>query len=248
MSNSLAGILRSIVVAAAASSFSASAANIVSVVEKNGDTDRPSAKYTGLTFDIQNPNGTVLLPNYTVGTFGEDAKAMTDRVHEYNSASATVPLPAYLVGRDYIMIANNNRDNATLQLEITLSQISQVYLLIDNRLGDGDSANPPNFSANMTWVSQQGWFPYSVSGNRANNPALPDEVGIDEGANGTIENYYSVYTKFVAPGTLVLNQADNASRNVYGVVIAAIPEPGIASLGLLGAGLLFARRQHRNRS
>lgn len=82
----------------------------------------------------------------------------------------------------------------------------------------------------MTWVSDQGWFPYSISGNRANNLNMPDEVGIDEGGDGAVENFYSVYTKFVGPGTLVLNQADNGGRNVYGVVISAIPEPGIASL------------------
>lgn len=229
----------------AATAFSAQALpNITSVVETNGDADRPSAKYTGLTFDIQNPNGTVLLPNYTVGTFGEDAKAMVDRVHEYNSASPTVPLPAYLVGKEYVLSANNNRDNATLRLDITVSRISQVYLLIDNRLGDGDGNNPPDFTANMKWVPEQGWFPLSIAGNHSNNPSFPDEVGIDEGGDGSINQFYSVYTKFVGPGTFTLHQADNAGRNMYGVVVAAIPEPGVGMLSLLGGGLLLARRRH----
>lgn len=217
--------------------------NILSATETNGDTDRPSAKVTGMTFDIQNPNGTVLVASHTVGRFGEDAKAMTDRLHDYNSASATVGLPAYLVGQEYIMIANNNRDNATFKLDVAIAQTSLVYLLIDNRLGDGDASNPPNFAANMRWVVDQGWIPFSLNGNRAGNSAFPDEVGIDESADGTINNWSSVYGKLVTPGTLTLGAPDNAGRNMYGVVVAAVPEPGMGALLLLGAGMLLVGRR-----
>ncbi len=221
------------------------APNILSVTERNGDTDRPAATATGMTFDIQNPNGTVLVAGYSVGTFGEDAKAMTDRVHDYNGASATVPLPSYLVGREYVMIANNNRDNATYKLDVDLTFISQVYLLIDNRLGDGDASNPPDFSTYMKWVPEQFWFPVSLNGNHTGNPNFPDDVGLDENADGSVNNWNSVFTKLVPPGTLTLNEFGEAGRNMYGVVISPIPEPGSVTLGLLGAGLLFARRRNR---
>lgn len=219
--------------------------NIQQVVEKNGDADRPSAKYTGLTFDIM--NGTTLVTaGYTVGYFGEDAKAMTDRAHDYNSSSPTVPLPSYLVGQEYIMIANNNRDNVDFSLEVTIAQPSLVYLLVDNRLGDNDNATPPDFSASMKWVQTDLYIPFSANGNHLGNPAFPDDIGVDEGADGTINQWSSVYAKLMPAGTFTLGAPDNGGRNMYGVVVAAIPEPGTGALLLLGAGLLgFARRDRR---
>lgn len=223
------------------------AANITSVVQRGGDTDRPAAAQTGVTFDIQNPTGTLLVPNYTVGTFGEDAKAMTDRVHDYNAASGSVPLPSYLVGKEYIMIANNNRDNAAFALDITISQHSLVYLLIDNRLGDGDNATPPDFSTYMKWVSQDLWLPVNLNGNQVGNPAFPDTIGIDESADGTINQFSSVYLKIFPAGTFTLNEFGEGGRNMYGVVVAGIPEPGPATLLLLGGGALVLARRRSNR-
>ncbi len=219
--------------------------NILSVVERGGDTDRPSAMATGVTFDIQNPTGTVLVPSYTVGTFGENAKAMTDRVHDYNAASGTVPLPSYLVGKEYIMIANNNRDNAAFALDITIAHHSLVYLLIDNRLGDNDNANPPDFNTYMKWVSQDLWVPVSLNGNQVGNPGFPDTVGIDENADGTINQFSSVYLKIFPAGTFTLNEFGEGGRNMYGVVVAGIPEPAPWALMLLGGGALaLLRRRH----
>ena len=243
MKSSLLRLLATAVVSAGTLTSVQAVPNILSATETNGDTDRPSAKVSGMTFDIQNPNGTVLVPSYTVGKFGEDAKAMTDRLHDYNSASATVGLPAYLVGQEYVMIANNNRDNAEFSLSLAISQTSLVYLLIDNRLGDGDAANPPSFAANMKWVVDQGWIPFSLNGNRAGNSAFPDEVGVDESADGTVNNWSSVYGKLVTPGTLTLGAPDNAGRNMYGVVVAAVPEPGMGMLLLLGSGVVLLGRR-----
>ncbi len=219
--------------------------NILAVVEKNGDADREPAKFTGLTFDIKN-GATLVQAGYTVGRFGEDAKAMTDRAHDYGASSATVPLPGYLVGHEYIMIANNNRDNVGFSLDITIAQPSLVYLLIDNRLADGDNATPPDFTSSMTWVQTDLYIPISLNGNHVGNPAFPDDVGIDENADGTINQWSSVYGKLVPAGTFTVGEPNNAGRNMYGVVIAAIPEPGTTGLLLLGAGLLaVAKRRQR---
>jgi hypothetical protein len=233
------------IVAMAGTVLTAQAApNILSVVQRNGDTDRPAAMATGMTFDIAN-GATLLVPAYTVGRFGEDAKAMTDRVHDYGGSSATVGLPAYLVGQEYIMIANNNRENATFALDISIKDPSLVYLLIDNRLGDADAATPPDFTTRMRWVAEQGFVPFSLNGNHVGNPAFPDSVGIDENADGSINNWSSVYGKIVPAGTFTLNEFGEDGRNMYGVVVAAVPEPGMGSLLLLGAGLLAVTRRAR---
>ncbi|MCX8107690.1 MAG: hypothetical protein N3G20_02685, partial [Verrucomicrobiae bacterium] len=202
---------------------------ITAVEEINGDTDRPSAKFTGQTFNIENPFGSVLVSNYTVPTFGENAKAMTDRLHDYNSASTTVPLPPYLVGCEYIMIANNNRNNVPFELRVTVSEPCYVYLLIDNRRGDNASGNPPfssygdpEYWPDMTWVGAQGFTPVKTGLNRAGNPDWPDEVGVDEGADGSVNNWSSVYYKIVEAGTFSLYEF-NQGINMYGVVVKGLP-------------------------
>ncbi|MBX3748358.1 MAG: PEP-CTERM sorting domain-containing protein [Verrucomicrobiae bacterium] len=219
--------------------------NIVSVIERNGDTDRPSAKATGMTFSIENPTGNVLIPDYTVGPFLDGAKSMTDRTHQYTRTSDSVGFPSYLMGHEYIMIANNNRDNANFELEITLANPSIVYLLIDNRLGDGSNANPPTFTERMQWVPNELWIPISVNGNNAGNPAFPDTVGIDESADGSINQWSSVYAKLFPAGTLTLQEYGQDGQNMYGVVVASIPEPGPVTLLLLGGGLYALTRRHR---
>ncbi len=195
---------------------------IESIVTMNGDPaeERPEPKFTTQNYDLQN-GSTIVATNYTVPFFGEDVYAMTDRNHQWNSASATNPLPAYLLGNEYIAIANNYRDNAGLQLDITLRGRAYVYLLIDNRIGDGDSSNPPEFevSGMMPWVATEGWKPVTNGLNRAANSAWPDEVGYDEGADGSINTYASVYAKIQEAG--VFSTYDqNEGRNIYGLVVA----------------------------
>jgi len=143
------------------------------------------------------------------------------------------------------MIGNNNRENATFALDITIKDPSLVYLLIDNRLTAGDAATPPDFSTRMRWVAEQGFVPFSLNGNHLGNPAFPDDVGIDESADGSINNWASVFGKVVPAGTFTLNEFGEDGRNMYGVVIAAVPEPGMGSLLLLGAGLLAVTRRAR---
>lgn len=221
---------------------------ITGVVQSGGDADRPSARFTGEVFDISNPG--VLVAGYTVPTFGEDAKVFTDRVHEWNSASATVALPSYLVGGSYIMSANNNRDNALFRLDVTVSVPSFIYLLIDNRINDSNAANPPNIgpgTGKMEWVSvANGWSKVSTGLNRTGDLALPDEVGVDENANVSIENWSSVFVKQVGVGTEQLLELNEAGRNMYGVVVTPTPEPGTWTLLGLGAGLIvFASWRRR---
>jgi hypothetical protein len=208
------------------------AALIVNVVETGGDneaTDTVPAKWTGVSFVggvVNEPvPGLAAGASYTVGTFGNHAPCFVDRNHRYTNASDTLPIPTYLNGKEYIMSGNDNRDNGTYTLDVTVSAPVRVYMLIDNRLGDGTNtlnSDPPLFSpTKMQWILDQGWTAVKNGANRAANPDYPDEVAIDEGADGTVNQWYSIYSKDFPAGTFTLRQADNAGQNMYGAVVEA---------------------------
>ena len=236
---------------------------ITNVVETGGDneaTDTIPAKWTGSTFPVSVANepipGAVIGNNYTVGLFGNGAPAFVDRNHRYSNHSvdpAAVPpgftVPSYLVGGEYIMTGNDNRDNNPAhRLDVTVSRPVTAYMLIDNRLGDPNSPNadPPSFGpTKMQWIIDQGWLPSATGSNRTGNISVPDEVALDEGADNTINNWYSVYRKNFPVGTFSLFQPDNAGQNMYGVVVRVIPEPGTVLLSLLAfcSALAVIRRR-----
>src|SRR5262245_4803662 len=182
---------------------------ITSVVETGGDneaTDTITAKWTGTTFPVSIANepvpGLVVGNTYTVGKFAPLAPALVDRNHRYYPPSATVGVPAYLLNGEYIMSGNDNRDNATYTLDVTVSRNVRVYMLIDNRLGDTSGETPPTFDAtHMQWILDQGWTAVQTGNNHLNNPATPDEVGFDEGADNTLNQWFAVYTKDFPAGT-----------------------------------------------
>ena len=235
-------------------SMSVEANLIGDVVETGGDnepTDTITAKWTGQGWAVTVANepvpGLLVGDSYTAGLFGSGAPSFVDRAHRYLDDTANnLPVPAYLVGGEYIMAGNDNRDNASYRLDVTLSQGAVVYMLIDNRLSDGDNLTPPTFGpTSMQWILDQGWAATANGLNRFANPLVPDEVAFDEGADNTINQWYSVYQKGFGPGSLSLFQADNSGRNMYGVVVM-IPEPSaLALLGLGGLGLAAALRRRR---
>jgi hypothetical protein len=208
---------------------------ITNVVETGGDneaTDTITAKWTGTTFPVSVAGepvpGLAIGENYTVGTFGHFAPAFVDRNHRYSDdITIGAAVPSYLVGGDYIMSGNDNRDNATYKIDVTINSVANVYMLIDNRLGGAGNGTPPTFGPTaMQWILDEGWIPTNNGLNRTADPNVPDEVAIDEGADGGINQWYSVYTKTFNAGTFSLLQADNAGQNMYGVVVASGALPG----------------------
>ncbi len=214
---------------------------ITNVAETGGDneaTDTITAKWTGNTWNrtvADEPTAGAVGTAFTLGTMKEDAPCYVDRNHQYNGATSGLPIPQYLVGGEYIMCGNDNRDNPDYLLEVSLNDSCYVYVLVDNRLQDGNNANPPTFGPNMQWLIDGGWEPMITGANRAANPTWPDEVGIDEGAGGTgagvsIENFFSVYVKTVPAGSFQLYQADATGLNMYGVVVKPVPKTPFVSL------------------
>ncbi|MFN0130201.1 MAG: PEP-CTERM sorting domain-containing protein [Verrucomicrobiales bacterium] len=225
---------------------------ITSVVETGGDneaTDTIVAQWTGQTFTVSIANepipGATIGQPYTVGTYGVNSPAFVDRINRYaNDLTNNVPIPSYLLGSDYIMSGNDNRDNPAYRLDVTVNGAARAYMLIDNRLSDGNAATPPTFGpTSMQWILDQGWIATATANNRTASAGVPDEVGFDEGANDTIDQYFSVFYKDFGAGTFSLLQADNAGRNMYGVVVQPIPEP--RTLALIGLGLAGILRRRR---
>jgi len=223
---------------------------ITNVVETGGDneaTDTVTAKYTGITF-TNGIEGEFLTP-FLVPVFGEDVPAYVDRKHQWNGAATNVTISAlsYLAGGEYIMIGNDNRDNAQLKLDVTVSQAAIVFVLVDNRLTDGSGDDPPEAGrplstwTGMSWLHAQGFAPVQTGRNRRGDASVPDEVGVDEngdatGPGGSIQNWSSVYSKVVPAGTFSLLQADSAGRNMYGVVVkSAVATPALQALFVHGA-------------
>jgi hypothetical protein len=208
-------------------SLNLAALPIITDISQTGGIDTKPPKFTGQTFD--HPN---LGAGYTVPFFAEDVAAFNDRTHQWNGAAVDLPLPDYLVGGEYIMLANDNRGNDQLVTTVTISQPSLVYLLVDNRLGGAGNATPPTLGdtreAGMGWLLLDGWTPVQNGLNRTGDPEVPDEVGVDEGAGGVgpgvaLNQWSSVYVKAIEAGTFTLYQANNPGQNMYGVVVKPIP-------------------------
>jgi hypothetical protein len=231
---------------------------ITNVVETGGDneaTDTIPAKWTGTTFPVSVANepipGATIGQNYTVGTFGHNAPSFVDRNHRYlDDVPNNLPVPAYLTGAEYIMSGNDNRDNnPAYRLDVSVSAPVTAYMLIDNRMSastDGaDNLDPPTFDAtHMQWILDDGWTATNNGLNRTQDPLRPDEVGIDEGADGGINQWYSVYQKSFPAGVFSVFQPDNANQNMYGVVVVAIPEPATLFLMTgIAASLVALRRR-----
>lgn len=253
LTNWLRACAASVVVGAACAPFAA-AQVITNVVETGGDNSGATvpAKWTGQSGTIITANVPVpgaVGDSYTIGSFGNGKPAFIDRNHVFDNETTffNMPLPSYLIGGDYIIAGNSNRDNNPYQLDVTLSKAATVYLIVDNRLGDANFLDPPTFDAtHMQWVINQGWLPKSTGNNHGLNVALPDEATIilnGNPANG--ENLESVYYKSFPAGTFSLFQADNAGQNMYSVVVVAVPEPATVSLLLLSAsvGVVTFRRK-----
>ena len=177
------------------------------------------------------------------------------------AGDVTVGLPSYLIGGEYISTLNGNRDNAAYKMHVTVGGPARMYLLLDNRIGEATAApgNPPTLGAGvMDWVLNDGW---TVVNTGISPNGQPDFGAIDEGgtitdfsarpaantnlgtgAGNLINNFFTVYSRDVAAGTYTLQQQNSGGINMYGVVVTAVPEPGVFGL-ISGVGLLALRRR-----
>ncbi|MBN2514377.1 MAG: PKD domain-containing protein [Sedimentisphaerales bacterium] len=122
-------------------------------------------------------------------------------------------IPATLVDQaEYIKSVMGDKDNAGLEYDVVLTSTADVYLFIDNRVGDGVNTNPPTLTTKMTWIATMGFVDTGL------------EISIDEdfATKDGIDNYYRLYKATFPAGTLTLSeQNDGGTRAMY--ILAALP-------------------------
>ena len=145
-------------------------------------------------------------PQIAPNPLDEDEFSFVDRSHQYNEISESV------IGAQYVMVANDDKHPADYSLEVTIAQDATLYLFLDNRLGgtssgSGIGVDPDLVGAGMNWVTDLG---FTDTG---------DDIALDEGGNGYIDRYSSIFERSVSAGeTIVLGaQNDGCQRNMYGV-------------------------------
>lgn len=212
-----------------ASAGIAQAALITNVVRTGGNTKTgkpPIGDYNGTTAPLPTE----------AGGLKDGNMLFSDRVHVWANT------PAQVMGAEYVRGFNDDKNMSTFQLSVTVGAPCLLGLIIDNRVGNEGSIpsavadrmllNPNLTAAGMGWVTTMGFTDTGL------------DIAVDESANQTVDNWCSIYSMFVMPGTYTFyaqNDLTNAGgRNMYDVG-AMIPEP--TTLLLLGLGGLIASRK-----
>ncbi|MHC4323163.1 MAG: hypothetical protein ACYSUX_02705 [Planctomycetota bacterium] len=143
-------------------------------------------------------------PQIAPNPLNEDELSFVDRTHQYNE------LPEMIIGAQYIMAANDDKNPADYSLEVTIAQNATLYLILDNRIGGtggGIDVDPDVAGAGMNWVIDLG---FTDTG---------EDIGIDESGDGDIDQYSSLFETSVLSGEVLIlgAQDDGGGRNNYGV-------------------------------
>ncbi|MEN6576951.1 MAG: hypothetical protein ABFD90_11460, partial [Phycisphaerales bacterium] len=147
-------------------------------------------------------------PQVAPDPLGESAVVFVDRTHVY------ADVPEWLISAEYIMLANDNKNWSAYELDITFSRNATLYVFVDNRMGGaagGKDVAP--IVTGMPWLTTMGFVDTG------------EDIGIDESADGDIDQYYSIFALEVEAGTVTIGgDTEGHSGNMLGV--AALPRAG----------------------
>ncbi len=177
----------------------------------------PGATLGGELITAVTRTGSTWAPPAIFEPFGEFAQCYVDRSHLYSGLPGELP---DLLGAEYIITAENDRNVDNVTMEVTLAADAAVYLLLDNRLGGtgGGAGVDPILDAEMAWVSGLGFTDTGF------------DIGIDEGGNGSVDQHSSIFVANLAAGTHTFGeQHDGIFRSMYGIVAVAGEATAIAA-------------------
>jgi hypothetical protein len=148
-------------------------------------------------------------------TYNEEVLAYTDRTHQHNGATVA-GLPVELVGGDYVMTANNARDNASYELMVTLKLSASMYVLWDSRL----------LGAIPAWFTDGAGLDFVDTGIFAGIDEGGDGIGPGQGINQTFSVFIAQDTTNANSTTLPVGiysffERGGPGNNMYAVVATA---------------------------
>ena len=162
----------------------------------------------------------------------EGTAAFTDRTH------ALVNVPTEFEDAELIQLSNDDKSSDPLQHDVTIGNLAVLYVGLDDRINDGKGQPLP-------WMADPG-----MTGLPTAFFDTGRQIDIDEGANGSIENTFSLWATIAPAGTYSLfEQTDGGSRNMYIAFadnkLISIPEPtslSLIAIGICGMVSLMRRR------
>jgi len=175
----------------------ANAQFITSVAHRNTDADAPEPP--------------VIAPN----PLAENSVTFVDRTHVY------ADIPEFILGAQYVMLANDNKNMSAYELDLTFAMNATLYVFVDNRMGGaaGGKGVNPNIDG-MGWLTDMGFVDTG------------EDIGIDESFDGGINQYFSIYSLSVTVGTITIyGNTQGHGGNMLGVAAlgpklsAYYPEP-----------------------
>jgi hypothetical protein len=156
----------------------------------------------------------------------ENVAAFSDRVHQL------VGIPVDLIGGDLVQVSNDDKASDPYQIDVAIGTLSALYVGLDDR-----------FAQPLPWMNDPGQtgLPTQFFDTGA-------QIGIDEGADGSVDQTFSLWATIAPPGTYSLGVNGNSGNNyiIFGDK-KIVPEP--TSLALIGMGLMglvsVVRRRNR---
>lgn len=147
------------------------------------------------------------------GGFQEDCRAYVDRPFEWNGLDER-GVPPFLLGGDYVMTFNDDKITTEIQIAVSISQPSHLYVMIDDRVPPPEWLKRDFVDTNWDIGSDEGY---------------PDrDIKLATGAGQSVDHVCSIWRRDVPEATTVIlgalssevdpRPARDVERSMYGIV------------------------------
>ena len=140
-------------------------------------------------------------PQIAPDPLAENSVTFVDRTHVY------ADIPEFILGAQYVMLANDNKNMSAYELDLTFGINATLYVFVDNRMGGaaGGKDVAPNIDG-MGWLTDMGFVDTG------------EDIGIDESFDGGINQYFSIFSLAVEVGTVTIyGNTEGHEGNMLGV-------------------------------